>query len=473
MDTRRRETEALFGSVPPDLFRVFSGPARRFYADLLTQLADDPFGHAGEIATRRRVFEAIAEFIERRGRAEVVEALSDDGTRIVPGQSYAAVYHRLRDTGWLVEYRDRYRKVVDFDPAARLVLHTLLDIQNGRVRSYGGAVLNVLTLLQSVEADNVGRALNVREAALAARGFMNHLRTVASTMRRIENLIMDQPSAAMLVRSFVNDFIETLVVQDYRNLHARESPYRFRGDILEAAERLLDGEAALAGVARGSVLGGVAKDEASAREAIVSDLREIMRVFGALDESVADIETTTFRIERRMTNVVRFSDRMATVSTDRILRSVELLRAAGLADDDPVDVRVRLQLETLPISPSQFYALPRRRGRTTEREVEVELPDPALLRYLEAVDDFERRVAIGPDRLRAYLDGAFGFSESIRTTDLPVDDVDDFLFVERIHEAGLGELADEFEVEPAGGTVGNDWVEAPALLVRRKVASGG
>jgi hypothetical protein len=302
---RSNGMEPLFGSVPPDLFRVFAGPARRFYADLLTHLADDPFGQAGEIATRKRVFDVIAEFIDRRGRAEVVDTLSDDDTRIVPGQSHTAVYHRLRETGWLVQYRDRYRKVVDFDPAARLVLHTLLDIQNGRVRSYGGAVLNVLTLLQSVESDAVGKALNVREAALAARGFMNHLRTVAGTMRRIENLIMDQPSAAMLVRSFVTDVIEALVVQDYRNLHARESPYRFRGDILDAGERMLDGETALADVARGWVLGGIAKNEGSAREAIVSDLREIVRVFGAIDEFVADIETTTYRIERRMTTVVR------------------------------------------------------------------------------------------------------------------------------------------------------------------------
>jgi len=53
------------------------------------------------------------------------------------------------DTRRQGEYRDRYRKVVDFDPAARLLRHTLLDIQSGRVPFYGGAVLNVLALLQS------------------------------------------------------------------------------------------------------------------------------------------------------------------------------------------------------------------------------------------------------------------------------------------------------------------------------------
>jgi hypothetical protein len=136
-------------------------------------------------------------------------------------------------------------------------------------------------------------------------------------------------------------------------------------------------------------------------------------------------------------------------------------------------VRTRLQLESLPISPSQFYALPRRRTRTTEQEVVVEQPDPALLRYLEAVDEFERRVSIGPDRLRAYLDEALGAAETIRTSNLALEGVDDFLFFERLHEASLGQLANDFEVEITGETIGNEWVEAPDLLVRRKVASGG
>ncbi|QEL22416.1 hypothetical protein FQV39_07435 [Bosea sp. F3-2] len=311
----------LFGSVPSGLFRVFTGSARYFFADLLTHMAEDPFGQSGEIATRKRVFAAIEEFIDRAGRATVAEALSDGGTQAAAGQTYIAAYNRLIETGWLVEYRDRYRRVVDFDPSARLVLHTLLDIRNGRVRSYGGAVLNVLTLLQSVEDDPLAKALNVREAALAARGFMNHLRTVAGTMRRVEALIMAQPTATALVHRFVTDFIEAEVVQDYRNLHARESPYRFRGLILETGEKLLEDEQALEAIAEGWKLGGIARDTVAARETIITDLRDTVRVFAAIDDHVHDIETTTFRIERRMTNVVRFSDRMATVSTDRLLRA--------------------------------------------------------------------------------------------------------------------------------------------------------
>jgi hypothetical protein len=440
---------------------------------LLAHLAEDPFGHTGEIATRKRLFQCVQEFIDRRGRAEVVEALSSEGTQPAPGQSYVAAYNRLIETAWLVEYRDRYRRVVDFDPAARLVLHTLLDIRNGRVRSYGGAVLNVVTLLRSVDDDPEKNALNVREAALAARGFMNHLRTVAGTMRRIEALIMAQPSAGALVRSFVTDFIEAMVVQDYRNLHARESPYRFRGEILQIAEKLLGHDAVIARIAEGWLRGGIASDPEAARDPIVSDLREVLKVFAGIDDHVQDIETTTYRIERRMTNVVRFSDRMATISTDRILRAIELMKSSDLDPHEDVEVRTRLQLETLPISPGQLYTPPRRRSEAPEREIELQAPDPALLAYMEALDAFEARIAVTPERLERYVESVLADETEVPAHAFPVESVEQFLLFERLHEAALGQLSERFQIAPVEGIVANDWVERPDFVLRRRRAAHG
>ncbi|MBY8821090.1 Wadjet anti-phage system protein JetA family protein [Sphingomonas colocasiae] len=456
----------LFGTVPGGLFRLFAGSSRYFFADLLTHLADDAFGVAGEIVTRKRLYVSISEFIDRIGRASAVEALTGEASG--SSQSYINAYNRLVETGWLIEYRDRYRKVVDFDPAARLLLHTLLDIQSGRVRSYGGAVLNVLTLLQSVAAEPKAKALNVREAALAARGFMNHLRTVAGTMRRVEGLIMAQPTAAALVRRFVRDFIEASVVQDYRNLHTRESPYRFRGEIIELGETLLADEDVLTLVAEGWVKGGIARKAGPAREDIINDLRDVIRVFSAIDDHVRDIETTTFRIERRMTNVVRFSDRMATISTERILTALEFLGKSTLNDEDKVEARTRLQHETLPMAPQQLYLPPKRRREPIEREVEVRPPDPALAFYLRAIDLFQRRVGVTPERLAIYVEEAMGEADELAANDFPVRNLDDFLAFERLHESGLFPLNDRFEYEERAGTVTNDWIERRNFVVRRK-----
>lgn len=461
----------LFGTVPAGLFRLFTGSARYFFADLLTHLSDDPFGVTGEVVTRKRLFTSISEYIDRTGRALAMDALAAEGS--ASGPTYLAAYNRLRDTGWLIEYRDRYRKVVDFDPAARLLLHTLLDIQSGRVRSYGGAVLNVLTLLQSVDGDPAAKALNVREAALAARGFMNHLRTVAGTMRRVENLIMAQPTATALVRRFVTDFIEASVVQDYRNLQSRESPYRFRGDIIDLGETLLATDEVLDAIAQGWVTGGIARKADIAREQVITDLRDIIRVFSAIDDHVRDIETTTFRIERRMTNVVRFSDRMATLNTERILVAIELLGKSSLADADEVDARVRLQLETLPMAQQQIYLPPRKRREPAEREVEMKTPDPALALYLRAVDLFQIRVGITPAKLADYLERAMGSRDELSASEFPVTGLDDFLAFERLHESGLAPLDGRYSFEELTGTVSNDWIERRDFVVRRRETVDG
>lgn len=466
------QPDYLFGTVPADLFRVLAGRSRQFFAALLAHLADDLFGHAGEIATRRRVQEAIAEFIDRIGRARVAAELAADSASTA-GPTHIAAYARLVETGWLVEYRDRYRKVVDFDPSARLLLQTLLDIRNGRLRSYGGAVLNVLTLLESVEADPLGRALNVREAALAARGFMNHLRTVASTMRRVEALIMAQPSASALVRSFVTDFIAATVVQDYRNLHARESPYRFRGDIIASGERLLEEDEKLVLIAEGWIRGGIATDVGTAREEIIADLRQAVRVFAIIDEHVSDIEETTYRIERRMTNVVRFSDRMATVATDRLLRAIGSIGRSGLEAAAEIGVRPRVLMETLPMSLAQMYLPARRRSVPTERVVELRPPDPALLRYLAALDAFEAKVAVGPERLSAFLERALGSKDSVEADDIALDTLDDFITFERLHEAGLAPLADRYIYEERSEPLTNAWIQRNAFVIHRRGARHG
>lgn len=372
-----------------------------------------------------------------------------------------------------MEYRDRYRRVVDFDPAARLLLQTLLDIRDGRVRSYGGAVLNVLTLLESVVGNPVEKALNVREAALAARGFMNHLRTVAGTMRRVEDMIMARPTAAALVQSFVADFIEATVVQDYRNLHTRESPSRFRSKILEAGEALLEDDQALGAVADGWVRGGIARDPASASIAIASDLRDVMRVFAGIDDHLQDIETTTFRIERRMTNVVRFSDRMATVGTDRILGAVAALGAADLAADREIDVSSLITGGEPPLTAQHMYLPPRARRAPDERLAEVRPPDPALMRYLEAVDEFESRVAVSSDRLATFVEAALGDAAELRAVDLATHDLDGFLMLERLHEVGLHPLSERYEFQESDDAIVDDWVERRDFTIRRRRTADG
>jgi hypothetical protein len=454
----------LFGIVPADAFRALATRSRHFYARLLVYLADEIFGYIGDSVTRRRALAGIAEFIARQERALVAEALTDQVEGVADSAPQIA-YQRLIDTGWLVEYPDRYQKIVDFDPAARLLLQALMDIENGRLRSYGGAVLNVVSLLRLVESEPLEKALAAREAAIAARAFMAHLKTVGSALRQVEAQILEQPSANALIKSFIDDFIQATVIQDYRNLHTRDSPFRFRNEILEIADRLLGSVETLALVAKGYRRAGLqTRGEAD----IIEDLRSVSRAFSVVDQHVAAIEETTFRIERRILNVVRLSGRISPVDTARIEGLLGRLGASGLAPDAQVGVDPFILEESPLLDVRHLYLPNRRRGASAGTDVQIRARDPALDRYHAALDAFEARVAVTPAVIRTYLDRALGGQDGIDSAALPLETLDDFLIIERIHEVAHPPLDAEFLIEPLPGSLTSEWIDRSAFRIARR-----
>ena len=233
--------DTLFGKLPGRLFQLFAGQNRRFFADLLEFLDDEVFGYAGEVIRKTDVLTGIAEFIARSYRDldlsdEPVEAGMLPRERRDADQNRARAFARLIETGWLTLHRDRYRPIVDFDPDARLLLQTLLDIKNERVRSYGGEVVKVKALLDNAMTDPHTQSENVRNAARSARGFMNHLRTVTGRMRKIEETLIRQTNVRDLFGVYFQQHVAENVIADYKRLNTRENPFRFRMQILDTAQ---------------------------------------------------------------------------------------------------------------------------------------------------------------------------------------------------------------------------------------------
>src|SRR6516165_7325649 len=121
----------IFGGLPPDLFRIFSGDGRWFYADLLEHVDCELFGDVPGIVSRHEMVEAIREFVDRQGRDIRLDESDGPPEQTPTGIDAKALtaYRRLVDTGWLTEFRDRYRRVVDMNANARLVLTTLIEIK--------------------------------------------------------------------------------------------------------------------------------------------------------------------------------------------------------------------------------------------------------------------------------------------------------------------------------------------------------
>ncbi|RYY15505.1 MAG: hypothetical protein EON55_06225, partial [Alphaproteobacteria bacterium] len=189
----------LFTHLSDDLFKPLASPSRAFNAALLLHLHARVFGDTAEPLRKSELLSAIGDFA-----ADFVDREIDDETSgtVEPSERRSVVYRRLLDAGWLVERRERYVPVVEFDPEARMVIEELARLDRGERRSYGGAVLDVLGSLESAIANPAERSEALVNAAKSARTFLSHLRSLAGSMRKSEERILREADQGVALRLY-------------------------------------------------------------------------------------------------------------------------------------------------------------------------------------------------------------------------------------------------------------------------------
>ena len=146
----------LFNKLPQDLFVPLSGKNRQIYQKVLTELADlffdedliEPF-IAKDLV--RSTIEDTVVLIGLRVWEQEDEDPEDDYQPPRSTAEYAnRIYRRLVSTGWLEEEQQIYKSYVLMAPANSFLLRSLVSIARMEKRSYGGAVLNVLSSLEVI-----------------------------------------------------------------------------------------------------------------------------------------------------------------------------------------------------------------------------------------------------------------------------------------------------------------------------------
>ncbi len=194
---------SLFDKIPEHIFRPLASTNHRFYAALLLHLYNHTFAAIGDTPRKADVITEIGDFMDGYSRDN--GPLTDDGIELSSQEmrrlqreagSHDTERYRffsyLVACGWLVEMRDRFRKLVDLTPEGRLLLGEFQKIIQGDTRSYGGAVLNVLGQLDAAINHPDDRSECVINAWSYARDFSHHLRTIAAQMRRVEEHVLAQ-----------------------------------------------------------------------------------------------------------------------------------------------------------------------------------------------------------------------------------------------------------------------------------------
>ena len=421
----------LFAQLPDELFRPLASPSRAFNAALLLHLHRRVLG-----AEPVRKAELLAEIGDFALGWTDPEVHGDDPVSPDPAERRAALYRRLLDAGWLVERRERYVPVVEFDPEARLLLEELSRLERGETRSYGGAVLEVLGGLESALADPGSRSEALANAARAAAAFLAHVQGLAAGMRKVEERILREPDRAKTVRLFFEDFVERHLISDYRTLHTRFNPFRFRASVVRAAARGLHDALTVRALAEALIREGRSPDIAAAERAVRADLAQILAVFEGLDGHLVAA----------------------------VMQAVGSLKAAP-------DVSPALSLLRPPIGEAHFQTPRARKAVIAVAALPDPAEDPAVEAFAAAKAEFRRRTTVTPETMAAFVEARLGRADALRGSQIAIATVDDFVVFQRLREIDLlfdARLRGRYGVTPLPGRVANGWLDCPDFVVARR-----
>ena len=461
---------ALFDVLPSDLFKPLASPTRAFYADLLLSVHTKTFAVTSEAPRRSDVQAEIAGFIQKweTRNGPVVEGSSETAATSLEDRA-RAVYLRLCDTGWFLEHKDGYIRRVDLDPDAGGLLHVLAGIERGETRTYGGAVVGVLSMLQSAAGNPAEFSENVRNALRGAYDFMQHMRTVSVSLRKIEEKIVRQDTLREIFRHFFEDFVQRHLISDFKTLHTKDNPFRFRAKIIHQAQTMSSNALTTFSLGEGYCREGRAATPAAGEQVVLVDLGEIVRVFESTEGHLAAIDATAARIEKRILTTARYMDRAGGQSESRI---IEAMRAVCRADagGEQVSVRTGLLQRSLPLGPAHIPTPRRERPPIDKPAVREKAPDAAFEAFRTAKEAYARRTRITYEGMSGYLDRMMRGRVQVRGSEIAPSSVEEFVAFQRLRELETlfdGALARRYQISMLPERMSNDWIECQDFVIRR------
>jgi hypothetical protein len=460
----------LFGYLPESLFQPLSGPKKHVYARLLMRLYERVYSaRILETPLREEVVKQIEIGLTEAGIGSMDQLSEDASEDPVTSQAHNLAYYRLRDTGWLTEETEKWRVYVDMNPDAFMVLGAVTDFGNSRVR-VAGAVVDVKNNLDAAFREPETMAQGLANAHDTAVRFARSMRRILAGMREIEDRILGNPNAASILRTFFQDFVDGLLIADYKQLKTSNNPYRHRrtitslaGDMLADADRV--GKISRAYIEQGVL--AVGSTIASAEERVIVELEKIKSVFEDVGPFMDKIEDFRDRLERRIRTTVHYMDVMGEGSAERIARLIEGLSAL---DTDNVEIRLWSPDVGLPITSLALYTPPPRSPPERTR-FRVPKQDPYHRAYIQATTEFDRMVRVTDQKLLEFVRRHMEGRDRLGSADIRIEGIPD-LFAYRAlpglasvaRAVRLGEFTVTLEEEER---TANDWIDVTAFRIER------
>lgn len=462
---------ALFDILPSDLFKPLASPTRVFYAELLLSLHTKTFALASEAPRRSDVLGEITAFLLRWERLNGAVSEGQDGEvpATSPEDRSRSFYQRLCDTGWLLEHKDGYIRRVDLDPDAGNLLHVLAGIERGETRTYGGAVVGVLSMLQSAGMNPSEFSENVKNALRGSHDFMQHMRTVSVSLRKIEERILRQDTLRAKFRHFFEDFVGRHLISDFKTLHTKDNPFRFRARIIHQAQSMSSNPLTTFALGEGYAREGRASTAAAGEQIVLGDLADIIRIFESTEGHLAAIDHTAARIEKRILTTARYMDRAGGQAETRIIEAMKAV-AAAQAGSSGISVKTPLLHRGLPIGPAHIPTPRREKTPISRSAVREKLPDPAFDAYRIHKGEYARKTRVTFESMIGYLDRIMKDRIQVRGSEIAPTCLEEFVPFQRLREIPTmfdGAVSRKYEITILKDRIANDWIECQDFVIKR------
>jgi Family of unknown function (DUF5716) len=465
----------LFGYLPETLFKPLSGPKKHIYARLLMRLYERVYSaRILDTPLREEVVKQIEIGLSDFGIGSMGDLTEDDPEEDqTTSQAHYLAYYRLRDTGWLTEETEKWRTYVDMNPDAFMVLGAITDFGNSRVR-VAGAVVDVKNNLEAAFREPETMAQGLANAHETAARFARSMRRILAGMREIEDRILGNPNAAAILRTFFQDFVDGLLIADYKQLKTSNNPYRHRRTIASVAGDMLADAGLIGKISRAYIEQGVMAAGATivaAEERVIAELGKIKSVFDDVGPFMDKIEDFRDRLERRIRTTVHYMDVMGEGSAERIVRLIEQLPKIGF---DEIEIRLKSPDVGLPITSLALYTPPPPKTPPERTRFKVQKQDPYLRAYVQATTEFDRMVRMSDRKMLEFARRQMQGRDVLSSAEIEIESIPD-LFAYRalpnLAAVGRSVRLGEFTITLEEGRTANDWIDVIAFRIERTRAA--
>jgi hypothetical protein len=497
-------TTGIFGDLHENAFLVFSRDNKQLYAKAILGLYREFYGTLHFRSTPRRidVCDFIAEILRQNPElwteAEKLDGLPDTAARrgrqrrkkrvnaetADPVALKAdRVYSQLLDCGWIEEYQIGFQTISEMPTAAQALAERFHEIDLGLSQFLGGVVIEIRNALNSLEAKPKENALGLQKGVESATSFIRRLRAIHGSLRSIERDLVQSADLKERLRTFFDDFMGRILIQDFKAILTTNHPYRFKNEIIRLAEALLQNPVIIGLAAEGYVQTQVAESQEKAEHLVAIHLEQIVEAFQSIAEAFRRINEFRMRIESRLRNTVSNMDRVNNEITARLIATIKAISKTeeALAATNRPGLRypgqVSLPLPRLDPGDSDLRAgslavPPKPRIPIDGDDLPERFRDPILaeLRRLEehwiTISDPTETAAI------EWLDSKINPGETLESTMLHIAELEDFfafikgrnLLVEK-REFG------DYRIEMLDTERVDDWLVTPNFRITRKLAA--